>query len=345
LHLGADPVLAAELATAVAGAPGAELGGRVIRAERGGAEVLTSCGPRFVVTSQPVTTGDWVVLSDPSEHSAERPNVLGLLPRRNAFVRQAASANDSQVLAANIDEVWIVVALDRPLSVERLERTLVLAWESGATPVVVLSKADAVTPAQITESVDKVESAGPGVAVHVVSTVGGKGLAELAGRLPAGRTAALLGASGAGKSSLLNALAGGMVAEVGDVRAGDGKGRHTTSWRHLQLLPGGGALIDTPGLRAVGMWVDEGGIDAAFADVTALVAQCRFANCEHRTEPGCAVLEAIGDGRLTPRRFASYCKLHAEAAAVQRRNTARLRATERRVHAARGRDTRRRPRP
>jgi ribosome biogenesis GTPase len=132
-----------------------------------------------------------------------------------------------------------------------------------------------------------------------------------------------------------------MVAEVGDVRAGDGKGRHTTSWRHLQLLGSGGALIDTPGLRAVGMWVDEGGIDAAFADVSELVARCRFANCEHRTEPGCAVLAAIVAGQLDQRRFDSYRKLQAESAAVEQRNEARAAAAQRRVSAARSRARRR----
>jgi ribosome biogenesis GTPase len=332
----------------------------VSRAERGGAEVLTALGPRTVVTTEPVCTGDWVVLSDPPAGDTERPTVLGILPRHSAFVRQAANATESQVLAANIDEVWIVIPLDQPLSIERLERTLVLAWESGAAPVVVATKADRADEDQIAEVVAAIEAVAPGAPVHVVSTaVGapnrdengrdeqpreGKGLDALAARLPAGRTAALLGASGAGKSSLLNALAGGMVAEVGDVRAVDGKGRHTTSWRHLQLLASGGAMIDTPGLRAVGMWVDEGGIDAAFSDVTELVAQCRFANCEHRTEPGCAVLAALVDGTLDRRRFDSYLKLRAEAAAVLRRNDAREAARERRVWAARSRDGRSRAR-
>jgi ribosome biogenesis GTPase len=338
LHLGADPELAAELSRAVEATPGAELGGRVSRAERGGAEVLTAEGSRTVVTNQPVCTGDWVVLTDPSPDGEARPTVVGILPRRTAFVRQAANATDAQVLAANIDEVWIVIPLDQPLSVERLERTLVLAWESGAAPVVVATKADAIDDEHLTEVVAAIEAVAPGAPLQVVSTVDGKGLAALAARLPAGRTAALLGASGAGKSSLLNALAGAAVAAVGDVRAVDGKGRHTTSWRHLQLLAAGGALIDTPGLRAVGMWVDEGGIDAAFSDVTQLVAHCRFANCQHRTEPGCAVLAALADGRLDRRRFDSYLKLQAEAANVLRRNDARAAARQHRVWAARSRN-------
>jgi ribosome biogenesis GTPase len=347
----------------VARTPGAEIGGLVSRAERGGAEVLTALGPRTAVTTDPVCTGDWVVLSDPPADDTLRPTVLGILPRRSAFVRQAANATESQVLAANIDEVWIVVPLDQVLSVERLERTLVLAWESGAAPVIVATKADRAAAPDIAMVVAAIEAVAPGVPVHVVSTPArgddagsrgdsagdgslreGKGLDALAARLPAGRTAALLGASGAGKSSLLNALAGGMVAEVGAVRAVDGKGRHTTSWRHLQLLASGGAMIDTPGLRAVGMWVDEGGIDAAFSDVTALVANCRFANCEHRTEPGCAVLAALADGTLDRRRFDSYLKLRAEAADVLRRKDARAAAHDRRVWAARTRDGRSRAR-
>jgi ribosome biogenesis GTPase len=332
------------LTKAVAATPGADVGGRVSRAERGGAEVLTALGSRTVVTNEPVCTGDWVVLTDPPPGGEARPTVVGILPRRTAFVRQGANATDAQVLAANIDEVWIVIPLDQPLSVERLERTLVLAWESGAAPVVVATKADTTDEKHLREVVAAIEAVAPGSPVHVVSTVDGKGLAALAARLPAGRTAALLGASGAGKSSLLNALAGAPVAAVGDVRATDGKGRHTTSWRHLQLFPSGGAMIDTPGLRAVGMWVDEGGIDAAFSDVTQLVAQCRFANCQHRTEPGCAVLAALADGRLDQRRFDSYLKLHAEAAGVLRRNDARAAAHEHRVWAARSRNGGRRPR-
>ena len=325
----------------MAATPEAALAGRVSRAERGGAEVLTAVGSQTVVTTQPVCTGDWVVVSAPPAGS---PSVVGILPRRHVFVRQAASATEGQVLAANIDEVWIVIPLDQPLSVERLERTLVLAWESGAAPVVVATKADTVTPDDSAEVVATITMVAPGCPVHVVSTVTGKGLAGLAERLPAGRTAALLGASGAGKSSLLNALAGEFVAEVGAVRSTDGKGRHTTNWRHLQLLPGGGALIDTPGLRAVGMWLDEGGIDAAFSDVIDLVAQCRFSNCQHRTEPGCAVLAALADGRLDRRRYDSYCKLADEAASVRRRNDAREAASERRIWAARLRDGRSRAR-
>jgi ribosome biogenesis GTPase len=321
----------------VANHAGASIGGRVTRTDRGGAEVLSVAGPQSVVTGEPVCTGDWVVLADPPAGETGRATVVGILPRRTAFVREAANGTEGQVLAANIDEVWVVLPFDVSLSVERLERTLVLAWESGAAPVIVATKADASDDRGIATVVAAIERVAPGAPVHVVSTMTGKGLAGLAARLPAGRTAALLGASGAGKSSLVNALAGQRVEAVGDVRAGDGKGRHTTTWRHLQLLPSGGALIDTPGLRAVGMWIDEGGIAAAFADVTELVAQCRFSNCEHRTEPGCAVLAALADGTLERRRFDSYRKLQAEAASARRRSEARTAASERRVHAARTR--------
>ncbi len=343
-HLGADPELASQLALVAEAVADDAVVGRVSRAERGGADVLTTHGAVTAVAPQPVCTGDWVVLGEAASDPPGRASIVAVLPRRTAFVRQAASATQGQVLAANIDEVWIVLPLDRPLSVERLERTLVLAWESGAAPVVVTTKADIADPTVTGDVVSEIAAVAPGSPVVVVSTVEGKGLAELSARLPAGRTAALLGASGAGKSSLVNALAGGAVAEVGAVRATDGKGRHTTSWRHLVLLPTGGALIDTPGLRAVGLWVDEGGIDAAFADVSELAAQCRFADCQHRTEPGCAVSLAIDAGRLDQRRLDSYRKLQAESAWVARRNDARAAAEQRRVWAARSREGRSRAR-
>jgi ribosome biogenesis GTPase len=345
VHLDADPQLRSQLQEMAGEVSDEAVVGLVTRAERGGADILTVTGPVTAVTPDPVCTGDWVVLDRDHPEGEERPSVVAVLPRRTAFIRQNANATEGQVLAANIDEVWIVVPLDRPVSIERVERTLVLAWESGATPVVVMTKSDAAEPDDVADVVVSMEAVAPGSPVVVVSVVEGKGLPELAARLPAGRTAALLGASGAGKSSLVNALAGEEVAEVGAVRSADGKGRHTTSWRHLVLLPTGGALIDTPGLRAVGMWVDEGGIDAAFADVSELAATCRFSDCQHRSEPGCAVNAAIAAGTLEQRRLDSYRKLLAEAEWAARRNDARAEAAQRRIWAARSREGKSRARP
>jgi ribosome biogenesis GTPase len=216
---------------------------------------------------------------------------------------------------------------------------MVLAWESGATPLVVATKLDAAV-GDVDHDLAALSRAAPGTPVLPISTVSGDGLEGLSARLPAGATAALLGASGAGKSSLVNALAGDDVAAVGEVRGIDGKGRHTTSWRHLEFLASGGAVMDTPGLRAIGMWIDEGGIDAAFADIATLAGSCRFSDCAHRSEPGCAVQEAIADGRLEARRLDSYRKLQAEAAWAEQRNDARARAAARRVWAARTRESR-----
>jgi ribosome biogenesis GTPase len=238
------------------------------------------------------------------------------------------------VLAANIDEIWVVMAADEPLSASRLERTLVLAWESGAQPVLVVTKSDVVDAPAIDAARRLLAEVGPDLDIVAVSAVTGDGLPLLTSRVGPGRSAALLGRSGAGKSSLVNALAGTEVA-VGAVRARDGKGRHTTSWRELVVLPAGGALLDTPGLRGVGLWIDEGGLAAAFADITQLAAECRFSDCAHDREPGCAVRAAIAAGTLDPARLERYRALSLEAAQTQTRNQARLDARAQRAAAGR----------
>ncbi len=301
--------------------------GRVTRAERGGAEVLTADGPWRVIADRPVCTGDWVVVQAADRHGGEAEVAAGL-PRRTALVRQGADGVSAQVLAANLDEIWLVIGIDRPISAGRLERTAVLAWESGATPVVVATKADRADDTTILEAHDAIAAAVPGAAVVAVSARTGDGLAELGERLVAGATVALIGASGTGKSTLLNAVVGRDVGVVGEVRDRDGKGRHTTSWRHLELTPSGAAVIDTPGLRAVGLWVDSGGVDAAFSDVIDVAAGCRFADCSHRSEPGCAVRQALAEGRLDPGRLERWGRLRAEAVETERRSTERTKATE-----------------
>ncbi|MCU4182826.1 ribosome small subunit-dependent GTPase A [Acidiferrimicrobium sp. IK] len=336
-HLGGDDdTVAGLLANAVAGGP---LPGRVVRAERIAAEVATPEGVFLAGWDEPVCTGDWVLARpDPGADGPPRSGIAGritwLAPRHSAFVRRSADSDQPQVLAANIDEIWIVVAADEPLSPARLERTLVLAWDSGAQPVAVLTKTDRVEHAALDAVAAVLEQVGPGIPAVAVSSVTGDGLALLSERLGPGRSAALLGRSGAGKSTLVNALAGTAVA-VGEVRARDGKGRHTTNWRELVVVPGGGALIDTPGLRGVGLWIDEGGLAAAFSDITELAASCRFSDCAHTTEPGCAVRAAIQAGALDPARLARYRALSQEAAETEDRNQARVDARAQRAAAGR----------
>ncbi len=307
--------------------------GRVVRADRGRVLVQTLTGPvRAVVVDAVVTTGDWVLL--------DGGTVWTVLPRRTTLVRGAGRKDTrAQVLGANVDVVLLVVALASAPNLARLDRLLAVGWGSGAQPVVVLTKAD--LSATASSERDEVADATPGVPVLLTSVVDGRGLGQLRGQLAPGRTVALLGLSGAGKSSLVNALVGTEVMRVGPIRE-DGKGRHTTAARELVVLPGLGVLLDTPGLRGVQMWDSDGGLERTFADVEALVAECRFGDCQHGTEPGCAVTAAVADGRLSARRFDSYVKLQRELAWLEGRYDARLRAEERRKWKALARSLRHR---
>jgi ribosome biogenesis GTPase len=283
-------------------------------------------------SAAPACAGDFVLVSvsDPAA-----PVVTEVLPRLSSLVRHAAgNRTQPQTLAANMDDVFVTVTAGRDVSLTRIERFLALAWESGATPVVVLTKADLLPPGAGGPLLTAAMGAAPGAAVHLVSAVTGDGIDDLSERLAPGRTAALIGSSGAGKSSLLNALAGTDVAATRQVRDADGKGRHTTAWRELVVLGRGGAVIDTPGLRGLGMWLDEGGLDAAFADITELALDCRFTDCRHDTEPGCAVTAAIEAGVLEGRRLASYRKLEREAAFVARKADPRAARAQARAWAA-----------
>ncbi|WP_326599409.1 ribosome small subunit-dependent GTPase A [Streptomyces sp. NBC_01803] len=295
---------------------------RIAGVDRGLCDAVTDDGPlRAATAGHAPCTGDWAAL-DPGTEQRE-PRLAALLPRRTAIVRSSA-ARDShgQVLAANVDTVVIAVSLAVPLDAGRLERLLALGWESGARPVVVLTKTDrAADPA---EAVDEAAAAAPGVDTVATSAVTGEGMAELAALLTG--TVVLLGASGAGKSTLGNALLGGDVLATGEVRAQDGKGRHTTVRRELLPLPGGGVLIDTPGLRGVGLHDAAEGLEQVFAEIEELAADCRFADCAHESEPGCAVRAAIEAGELPERRLASYRKLLRENAWAASRTDARLRA-------------------
>ncbi|MBB4775363.1 ribosome small subunit-dependent GTPase A [Actinomadura livida] len=269
-------------------------------------------------------TGDWAALRPGGPGG--RPVVAALLPRRTAIVRSSASRDSrGQVLAANVDTVAITVSLDARLDLGRVERLLALAFESGARPVVVLTKADRVPGTAGAEA--RVAEAAPGVDVVACSAASGGGVGAVRAALHG--TVVLVGPSGSGKSTLGNALLGRDALATGAVRAGDGKGRHTTVRRELLPLPGGGVLIDTPGLRGVGLFEAADGLERAFADITELAADCRFGDCAHRTEPGCAVLAAVEDGTLPRRRLDSHRKLQRENDWIASRADARLDAERR----------------
>jgi ribosome biogenesis GTPase / thiamine phosphate phosphatase len=255
--------------------------------------------------------GDWVALEPPT---ADGPGTIhALLPRASAFTRKVAGRErGEQIVAANIDIVFLVTSLNAELNLRRLERYLALAWESGARPIVVLSKADRCDdPAPL---VAEVEVVAAGVPVLVTSTKTGQGIADLALALVGHQTGALLGSSGVGKSSLINALVGGERQETAEVRESDAKGRHTTARRELVRLPGGGLLIDTPGMRELALSEAGHGLLSAFDDVEALAAACTFGDCSHGPEPGCAVRAAVAEGRLATERLESYQKLVGELA-------------------------------
>ncbi|CAL9621306.1 ribosome small subunit-dependent GTPase A [Streptomyces griseomycini] len=307
------------------------LPGRVVRVDRGQCDVVTADGTlradtAFVTPHDPlrvVCTGDWVAV----EPSGNPRYVRTYLPRRTAFVRSTSSKrSEGQILAANVDHAVVAVSLAVELDLARIERFLALAWESGAQPVVVLTKADLV-PDAVTRAylVQDVETSAPGVPVLTVSAQDGEGLDVLAA-IVSGGTSVLLGQSGAGKSTLANALLGEDVMEVRATRDVDGKGRHTTTTRNLLALPGGGVLIDTPGLRGVGLWDAGTGVGQVFSEIEELAEGCRFHDCAHESEPGCAVLEAIEAGALPQRRLDSYRKLLRENQRIVAKTDARLRA-------------------
>jgi ribosome small subunit-dependent GTPase A len=302
---------------------------RVSRVDRGRLSVLTQAGESRVHPGAALydesglsgpAVGDWVALRGEL--------AVAVLPRTSAFVRTVAGRTSAaQVVAANLDTVLVVDALSGDARLRRVERYLAVAWSSGATPVVVLTKADLCD--DVAAVVEQVREDALGVEVLPVSSVTGEGLDAVRDLLPPGRTGAMVGPSGVGKSSLVNALAGGLIAATGDIRESDGRGRHTTTARELHLLPGGGLLVDTPGMRELGLYDDGEGVDTAYADVALLADDCRFRDCRHRTEPGCAVAAAIDDGRLDPARYSAWRKLQAEAHRQLLRVDARARAAER----------------
>jgi ribosome biogenesis GTPase len=307
--------------------------GRVVRVDRGLASVVTADGLVRASFGAPLLeamlldtlagpcTGDWCVVRQWPDGPV---TVEAILPRRTALTRAEASRRSrGQVLAANVDLAAIVVALQPEPRMGRLERLLSLAWESGAVPLVVLTKADMVTDAGMLA--DDVARVAPGVDVICTSTVTGEGLDAIRAQLRGHLTMALLGSSGHGKSSLTNALVGADVLETLAIRA-DGRGRHTTVRRELVVLPTGGAVVDTPGLRGIGLPDSGDGLAAAFPDLAELAEYCRFTDCSHRAEPGCAVLAAVDGGELAARRLSSWRLLQREQLRMAARTDARLRS-------------------
>ncbi|WP_392673437.1 ribosome small subunit-dependent GTPase A [Streptomyces sp. LN785] len=331
-------------------APYAEEGllpGRVVRVDRGQCDVVTPDGTvradtAFVVPRDPmrvVCTGDWVAV-DPD---GDPQFVRTLLPRRTAFVRSTSSKrSEGQVLATNVDHIVICVSLAVELDLGRVERFLALAMssssgdallrdgvgagEGAAEPLVVLTKADLVPDtATLSYLVQDIEAVAPGVQVLTVSSTTGEGI-DVLGAIVSGGTSVLLGVSGAGKSTLANTLLGEEAMEVQAARDVDGKGRHTTTTRNLLVLPSGGVIIDTPGLRGVGLWDAEAGVGQLFSEIEHLAGECRFHDCAHEAEPGCAVLGAVEDGSLSERRLDSYRKLLRENQRIVAKTDARLRS-------------------
>ena len=317
--------------------------GRVAAVHRGAFDVWTAAGAvrsrlpgRLMHDGLDVGVGDWVGLGDGL--------VRTVLPRRSAIVRNAAGlATTAQTLAANVDVALVVSSLGPDLEPRRIERYLLTIWESGASPEIVLTKADRLDdPGPL---VAEVEAVAVGVPVHVVSAVTGRGCDVLRARIAAGTTAVLLGSSGVGKSTLVNRWLGDDVMATTETREDDDEGRHTTTHRQILVLPGGGLVIDTPGLRELQLWdASAEALDATFADVEELAASCRFGDCTHAHEPGCAVLAAVESGELASDRLQSWRKLQRELRAIAMRHDIRLRKEESRKWKLRAREGRARAR-
>ncbi len=304
---------------------------RVLRHDGVAVQVGTPTGERMVKLRRGIealTVGDWLAI--------EGESVVGLLERASLLRRRAAGGDDHQLLAANLDLVLLVCGLDRPVTAGRIQRGEALAWDAGAHPVLVLTKADLASahasgddpddPDRLDRILATVDEQHPGLERMVVSSVTGLGIDELRRRL-AGHTSVLLGESGAGKSRLVNAVLGSDAAVVGAVREGDRKGRHTTTNRQLHQLPTGGVLIDSPGIREVGLAGDEESVDATFADIDELGEECYFADCGHAGEPGCAIALALEAGELSADRLEAYQALRKEAASAARRSDEHERRT------------------
>ncbi|WP_077621864.1 ribosome small subunit-dependent GTPase A [Sediminibacillus massiliensis] len=310
--------------------------GRVCTEYKGLYRIFTENGERFAEISGKMryqsqerrdypAVGDWVIFETGGEES--NAIIQHILPRRSKFSRKTAGeTTEEQIIATNIDTVFLVNALNLDFNLRRIERYLVLTWESGAKPVIVLTKKDLCE--EVESRIKEVESVAMGVPVYAVSSITNEGFGDLTQHLTTGQTVALLGSSGAGKSTLANRLSGKQSLAVQEVRHGDDKGRHTTTHREMVLLPGGGILIDTPGMRELQLWDSNEGIVAGFDDIEAISEECRFRDCSHGSEPGCAVLAAIENGSLSPERLSNYKKLQKEQAYFERKADKRAQLQE-----------------
>ena len=326
---------ASQAGAAVEG-PGDLIKGRLARVSRGfslvftgGDALLAASGTGRTGLDEAPATGDFVLIRDDPD---DGPLLAAIAPRTTALCRRAPGRHPGpQVLAANADAVFVMHGLDRELNLRRLERQLVVAWDSGAQPVVVLTKADAAPDPEAV--VAEVELESPGVAVIAISVVTGRNLDQLRQLVKSKHSVALLGLSGIGKSSLVNELSDGLVQRIGEVRAGDRKGRHTTVTRDLIPLPGGRFVIDTPGVREIGLWQAHEGLSRTFPEIEQAALACRFANCEHEDEPGCAVRAALADGRIVARRLQHYQELLGELTDQDQQLEEQARRTESRARA------------
>ncbi|MFE8702099.1 ribosome small subunit-dependent GTPase A [Cytobacillus sp. FJAT-54145] len=269
--------------------------------------------------------GDWVVLNGRPEE--QKGTIHGVLSRKSKFSRKVAGeTTDEQIVATNVDTVFLVSSLNDDLNLRRLERYLLLTWESGANPVIVLTKTDLAS--DIHEKVSAIEAVALGVPIIPISVVDGTGIEELTRYVESEKTIALLGSSGVGKSTIMNYFLGEEKQKVQGIREDDAKGRHTTTHREMVLLPNGAILIDTPGMREIQLWEGGEGLSESFSDIEQLADRCKFRDCTHKNEPGCAVLMAIEDGVLDADRLHSYKKLLKELAYLDRKLDKRAQAAE-----------------
>ncbi|MCX7710168.1 MAG: ribosome small subunit-dependent GTPase A [Clostridia bacterium] len=299
--------------------------GQMMRAVTDSGEILVNRPVKKMDNELQLAVGDWIAL----EHAEETQSVCvrAVLARKTKFSRAAAGIEvKEQIIAANVDTVFLIQSLNRDFNMKRLERYLIAAWESGAVPVIVLTKADCCD--NVADKMASVYNTAPGVEVHAISCITGEGIDEIKKYFMHGKTVALLGSSGVGKSTLVNTLAGKELLKTQEIREDDSRGRHTTTHRELLLLPQGGLVLDTPGMRALSLWEADAGMEVLFGDIEELVKLCRFYDCQHQNEPGCAVRNALDTNKLEMSRWESWLKLQKELAHLEAKKEGKLRQKE-----------------
>jgi ribosome biogenesis GTPase len=299
--------------------------GQMLRVAVETGELLVNRPIKKHINDMQPAVGDWVALEYSAE--AQATTIRVVLKRKTKFSRAAAGIEvKEQIVAANVDTVFLMQSLNRDFNMRRLERYLIAAWESGAMPVIVLTKADCCN--DVADKMSIVYNTAPGVEVHVISCITGEGIEEIRKYFLQGKTVALLGSSGVGKSTLLNTLAGKELLKTQEIREDDSRGRHTTTHRELLLLPEGGLILDTPGMRSLSLWEADAGMELLFGDVEELTKLCRFHDCKHQNEPGCTIREALGTGKLELKRWESWLKLQKELAHLEAKKEGKLRLQE-----------------